>query len=76
MRYETEVGAPDVGRRVDRVVAAMLGGVPPSLVQRLLRKGKVRINGQKARPGDRLALGEHTGRAAVPGWRQRLLGDA
>ena len=36
----------------------MLDGAPPSLVQRLLRKGKVRINGQKARVGDRLEIGD------------------
>jgi RluA family pseudouridine synthase len=43
---------------LDRYVQAALGNVPPSLVQRLLRRGKVRLNGARGRPGDRIAAGD------------------
>lgn len=54
----TIVALPDAGRRLDRYVQAALGNVPPSLVQRLLRRGKVRINGARGRPGDKVAAGD------------------
>ena len=57
-RIQATVTPPDAGRRLDRFVQAALGGVPPSLVQRLIRHGKVRRNGLRGRPGDRIAAGD------------------
>lgn len=58
MRHDFPVTHADAGRRLDRFVQAALGGVPGGLVQKLLRKGKVRVGGVK-RPGShRLAEGD------------------
>lgn len=58
MRHDFTVTPADAGRRLDRFVQAALGGVPGGLVQKLLRKGKVRVGGVK-RPGShRLAEGD------------------
>lgn len=59
MKYEFQIGPPDAGRRLDRFVQSALGGVPMSLVQRLVRKGKARVNGTRAGAGDKLAAGDH-----------------
>jgi 23S rRNA pseudouridine955/2504/2580 synthase len=43
---------------VDNALMTMLKGVPRSLVYRILRTGQVRINGKRAKPDTRLALGD------------------
>ena len=50
--------APDAGRRLDRFVQAALGDVPTSLVQRLLRQKKVRVNDVRGRGDQRLHPGD------------------
>ncbi len=46
------------GQRVDNFLIAQLKGVPRSLVYRLLRRGQVRVNKGRAKPHQRLALGD------------------
>lgn len=58
MRHEFPVTAPDAGRRLDRFVQVALGGVPASLVQRLLRQKKVRVNEARGRADLRLRAGD------------------
>lgn len=58
MRHDFEVRAPDAGRRLDRFVQGALGGVPTSLVQRLLRQKKIRLNGVRARADQRVQEGD------------------
>ncbi len=58
MKLQSIVAEADAGRRLDRFVQAALGNVPPSLVQRLLREGKVRLNAGRGRPGDRIVAGD------------------
>ena len=53
-----EVGPERDGQRVDNCLAALLKGVPRSLIYRLLRTGQVRINGKRAKPDTRLAEGD------------------
>jgi 23S rRNA pseudouridine955/2504/2580 synthase len=51
------VESVDVGARLDRWLKANIQ-VPHSLVQRLLRQGKVRVNGRKVKADYRLAEGD------------------
>ena len=53
-----EIGPERDGQRVDNCLAALLKGVPKGHIYRLLRTGQVRINGGRARPDTRLALGD------------------
>jgi 23S rRNA pseudouridine955/2504/2580 synthase len=53
-----EIGPERDGQRVDNCLAALLKGVPRSLIYRLLRTGQVRINGKRAKPETRLAEGD------------------
>lgn len=53
-----EVGPERDGQRVDNCLAALLKGVPRSLIYRLVRTGQVRINGGRAKPDTRLAAGD------------------
>lgn len=55
---QVEIGPERDGQRVDNALMTMLKGVPRSLVYRLLRTGQVRINGKRAKPETRLALGD------------------
>ena len=48
----------EVGQRLDNWLLKALKGVPRSRVYRLLRKGEVRVNGKRARPEQRVALGD------------------
>jgi 23S rRNA pseudouridine955/2504/2580 synthase len=68
VKHEFVVTAADADRRLDRFVAAALGRVPMSLVRRLLRTKKVRVNGERGRAERRLTAGDrvvvhHTPRA-------------
>ncbi|MGE7136251.1 RluA family pseudouridine synthase [Luteibacter sp. NPDC031894] len=55
---QVEIGPERDGQRVDNALITLLKGVPRSLVYRLLRTGQVRINGKRAKPETRLALGD------------------
>jgi len=44
--------------RVDRFLEARFPGLSFSHIQRIIRKGELRVNGKRARPKDRLAAGE------------------
>jgi len=48
------VSADDAGQRLDKFLKTSLPGVPHSRLQRLVRKGEVRVNGKRARPELRL----------------------
>ena len=53
-----EAGEGDVGQRLDNFLMRVLKSVPRSHVYRVLRKGEVRVNGKRAKPETRLALGD------------------
>jgi 23S rRNA pseudouridine955/2504/2580 synthase len=53
-----EIGPERDGQRVDNALMTLLKGVPRSLVYRILRTGQVRINGKRAKPETRLAVGD------------------
>jgi 23S rRNA pseudouridine955/2504/2580 synthase len=53
-----QVGEEQAGQRLDRVLGALLPGVPKTRIFRLIRRGEVRVNGARARPEQRLAAGE------------------
>ena len=46
------------GRRLDKFLRSRLKGVPAGLVFRLLRQGKLRVNGRKAQQDYRLQVGD------------------
>lgn len=48
----------DEGQRLDNFLLRTLGAVPRSLVYRILRTGEVRVNGRRAKPAYRLAVGD------------------
>ncbi len=48
----------DAGQRIDNYLLRVLRGVPRTRVYRLLRKGEVRVNGGRTRPGYRLSSGD------------------
>jgi 23S rRNA pseudouridine955/2504/2580 synthase len=53
-----EAGPGDAGQRLDNFLARTLKGVPRTHVYRLLRKGEVRVNSRRAKPDQRLAVGD------------------
>jgi 23S rRNA pseudouridine955/2504/2580 synthase len=53
-----EAGEGDVGQRIDNFLMRVLKTIPKSHVYRVLRKGEVRVNGKRAKPETRLALGD------------------
>lgn len=57
MSFEATIGADDDGRRLDRVLRKALGALPLSAIHRLLRKGRVRLDGKAASSTDRVSLG-------------------
>lgn len=62
MKFEFTVAEADAGRRLDRFLSAhlapQLGELPPSRIQRLLRKGDVKVNGKRAKAGDLVHAGD------------------
>lgn len=52
------VDAEASGRRLDNLLLGELKGVPRSRIYRLIRTGQVRVNGRRARPETRVALGD------------------
>ncbi len=55
---EVMVEADAEGQRIDNFLFGRLKGVPRARVYRALRNGEVRVNGGRAKPTRRLALGE------------------
>jgi 23S rRNA pseudouridine955/2504/2580 synthase len=53
-----EVTVDDAGTRLDNFLVRHLGDVPRTHVFRLLRKGEVRVNKKRARPDQRVMLGD------------------
>ncbi len=54
-----EVAADCAGQRVDNLLISLLKGVPRTHVYRLLRTGQVRVNGKRAKPATRVAVGDY-----------------
>jgi 23S rRNA pseudouridine955/2504/2580 synthase len=52
------VAADEAGMRVDRFLEARFPGLSFSHIQRIIRKGELRVNGKRAQPKDRLDAGQ------------------
>jgi 23S rRNA pseudouridine955/2504/2580 synthase len=52
------VSADEAGMRVDRFLEARFPGLSFSHIQRIIRKGELRVNGKRAKPKDRLQAGQ------------------
>src|SRR6266511_1371368 len=52
------VTADESGMRVDRFLEARFPGLSFSHIQRIIRKGELRVNGKRAKPKDRLQAGQ------------------
>jgi 23S rRNA pseudouridine955/2504/2580 synthase len=52
------VTADEAGMRVDRFLEARFPGLSFSHIQRIIRKGELRVNGKRAQPKDRLQAGQ------------------
>jgi 23S rRNA pseudouridine955/2504/2580 synthase len=52
------VGGDESGMRLDRFFEARFPGLSFSHIQRIIRKGEVRVNGKRAQPKDRLQAGQ------------------
>src|SRR6056297_145321 len=57
VRHET-VRQDRAGQRLDNFLIGLLGGVPRSLVYRIVRTGQVRVNGSRAKPMKKLRAGD------------------
>ena len=72
------IGADDDGRRLDRILRKSLGDLPLSAIHRLLRTGRVLVDGKKALAADRPKSGSVLElpelRGLVPGERERASG--
>src|SRR6185503_3035515 len=56
---QTVAVTPDeAGMRVDRFLEARFPTLAFSHIQRIIRKGELRVNGRRAQPKDRLAAGQ------------------
>lgn len=51
------VGPDEAGMRLDRFLATRFPGLALSHIQRIVRKGEVRVSGHRAKPSDRLEAG-------------------
>jgi 23S rRNA pseudouridine955/2504/2580 synthase len=54
----TKVTVDEAGMRVDRFVEARFPGLAFSHIQRIIRKGELRVNGKRAQPKQRLEAGQ------------------
>src|ERR1700720_3276000 len=52
------VTADETGMRVDRFLEARFPGLSFSHIQRIIRKGELRVNGRRAQPKQRLESGQ------------------
>lgn len=55
---EAEIPAAHAGRRLDKYLRSQLKGVPAGLIFKLLRGGKIRVNGRKVEGGYRIQEGD------------------
>lgn len=55
---EFEVGSMESGKKVQRLVRQLLPGVPLSGIHKMIRTGRVKRNGRKAKPDDVLVVGD------------------
>src|ERR1700686_4224182 len=55
------VTADETGMRVDRFLEARFPGLSFSHIQRIIRKGELRVNGKRAQPKQRLESGQAGG---------------
>jgi 23S rRNA pseudouridine955/2504/2580 synthase len=53
-----KVTGDETGMRVDRFLETRFPGLSFSHIQRIIRKGELRVNGKRARPKDRLETGQ------------------
>lgn len=53
-----KVDSEHAGRRLDKFLRSRLKGVPAGLLFRLLRQGRLRVNGRKAQQGHRIREGD------------------
>lgn len=60
------IDADGAGQRIDNLLLRELKGVPRSRVYSMLRKGEVRVDGKRVRPGHRLESGAQV---RLPPWR-------
>src|SRR5436309_1411544 len=56
--HTVAVSADESGMRVDRFLEARFPGLSFSHIQRIIRKGELRVNGKRAQPKDRLQAGQ------------------
>ena len=56
--HHSTVAAEHEGQRIDNYLLRELKGVPRPLIYRLLRQGKIKLNGKKASPQVKLAVGD------------------
>ena len=73
-RYVT-VDEENDGRRIDNFLHSELPEVPRDRLHRLIRRGEVRVNGSRARPGRRLRTGEAVRVPPVDSVRERRKGE-
>ncbi len=64
---ELIAGPDDAGRRLDKVLRAILSENPLSEIYAALRKGRIKLNGVKASPETRVAAGDRILVAGFPG---------
>ena len=69
---EVKVAADRSGQRLDNFLLNALGGVPRSLIYRLIRTGQVRVNGGRVKPMRKLKIGD---RVRLPPVKQPEAGD-
>jgi 23S rRNA pseudouridine955/2504/2580 synthase len=68
---ELFAGPDDAGRRLDKVLRALLGARPLSSIYAELRKGRIKVNGSRARPELILAEGDRIEVRYLPGEERR-----
>ena len=73
-RYVT-IDDENDGRRIDNFLRSELPEVPRDRVHRLIRRGEVRVDGARTRPGRRLRTGEAVRIPPVASFRERAKGE-
>ena len=53
-----EIGANDADQRLDKFAAKVTRGMPLSLLYKYIRKKRIKVNGRRCGPSDRLTLGD------------------
>ncbi|HEY8430817.1 MAG TPA: RluA family pseudouridine synthase [Sandaracinaceae bacterium] len=59
MGYQLDVGEDEDGSRLDVLLVRRVEGMSRAKARRMIASGSVRVNGRRARKGDRLASGDH-----------------